>query len=34
MMEQRYADMFANGAQVPLEIAEREITHNLCFKSF
>jgi len=26
MMEQRYADLFANGSQVSLEIAEREIT--------
>ncbi len=34
MMEQRYADLFANGAQVPLEIAEREITLTYVLKVF
>lgn len=34
MMEQRYADLFANGSQVPLEIAEREITLTYVLKLF
>lgn len=34
MMEQRYADLFAHGSQVPLEIAEREITLTYVLKLF
>ncbi len=34
MIDQRYADLFANGSQVPLEIAEREITLTYVLKLF
>lgn len=34
MMEQRFADLFASGSQVPLEIAEREITLTYVLKLF
>ncbi len=34
MMEQRFADLFASGSQVPLEIAEREILLTYVLKRF